>query len=211
MWIIARNAGTAADRCGAARHRSSDGCPDPGRTPSVECMSSEIAELSRRIREPADRAEITDLALRGFAAIDERQRDPAGRPFDEAWARPSFTEGVRFDFPPGSFAGRADAPAIQSGIVDAFGLPQHLAGVPPIELDGDRARARWDAVHTHHHRDPGRGLFVSGGFYEAEAVRTPDGWRFRRMALHVSWTTGEPPAPDPELRALMAATLSPDA
>ncbi|GAA4096876.1 nuclear transport factor 2 family protein [Actinomadura miaoliensis] len=173
-------------------------------------MSNEIAELDRRVRELADRAEITELVVRGFAAIDERQRDPAGRPFDEAWARASFTEDVRFDFPPGSFAGLAGAPAIQNRIMDAFGATQHLAGVPLIELDGDRARVRWDAVHTHHHREPERGLFVSGGYYEAEAVRTPDGWRFRRMALHVTWTTGEPPRPDPALRALMAATLPSD-
>jgi hypothetical protein len=36
-------------------------------------------------------------------------------------------------------------------------------------------------------------LFTVGGFYEADVLRTPDGWRAGRVAIRPVWTKGQPP------------------
>ncbi|WP_242904045.1 nuclear transport factor 2 family protein [Actinomadura terrae] len=164
---------------------------------------TEIAEL-------VDRLEIGELVARFFVSLDERQADPEAHPFDEAWARRFFTEDVRFRFPVGTFAGRDVAPKMQNLTMDMWGRTQHLAGIPLVEVDGDRASVRWDALHTHVQLDstqaaradrPGE-VMQSGGYYDAEVVRTEDGWRFRVVVLTVAWTTGKPPIRNPELARL---------
>ncbi|MUN37109.1 nuclear transport factor 2 family protein [Actinomadura litoris] len=167
---------------------------------------TEIAEL-------VDKLEIGELVARFFASLDERQADPRAHPFDEAWARRFFTEDVRFRFPVGAFAGRDIAPRMQTLAMDMWGRTQHLAGIPLVELDGDQASVRWDAVHTHVQLEstqaaradrPGE-LMMSGGHYDAEVARTGDGWRFRVVVLTVAWTTGKPPVFNEELARLSAS------
>ncbi|KAB2379728.1 nuclear transport factor 2 family protein [Actinomadura montaniterrae] len=167
-------------------------------------------ELAGRVAELTDRAEITELVARFFGSIDDRQRAPEEHPFDAAWARAFFTEDVEFRYPVGAYTGHAAE--LMDLTMDNFGRTQHLAGIPEIALDGDRAAVRWSAVHHHVHpasTQEARGdrlgeTFVSGGHYDAEAVRTPDGWRFRAVSLSVAWTTGKPPLVPPERRAAMA-------
>ncbi|MBD2896429.1 hypothetical protein amrb99_53780 [Actinomadura sp. RB99] len=167
-------------------------------------------ELADRVSALADRAELTELVARFFGSIDDRQRDPEAHPFDAAWARAFFTDDVEFRYPVGAYKGHASEGMDLA--MDNFGRTQHLAGIPEIALDGDRAAVRWSAVHTHVHlastqearADRLGETFVSGGHYDAEAVRTPEGWRFRAVALDVTWTTGKPPLVPPERRAAIA-------
>ncbi|MFB4303999.1 nuclear transport factor 2 family protein [Actinomadura sp. NTSP31] len=166
-------------------------------------------DLTGRVAALADRAELTELVARFFASIDDRQRDPRAHPFDGAWARDLFTEDVEFHYPVGAYTGHADE--VMDLTMDNFGRTQHLAGIPQIALDGDRATVRWSAVHTHVHlastqearADRLGETFVSGGHYDAEAVRTPEGWRFRAVALDVAWTAGKPPLVPPERQEAM--------
>jgi hypothetical protein len=61
--------------------------------------------------------------------------------------------------------------------------------------------ASWNALMTHVHHDATlqqRGadadpLFTVGGRFEAELRRTPNGWRFSRVAVRPIWTKGQPP------------------
>src|SRR4051812_30009070 len=106
-------------------------------------------DLAGTVRTLADRAEITELIGRFFASIDDRQRDPEAHPFDEAWARAFFTGDVGFRYPVGAYTGHAHE--VMNLTMDSFGRTQHLAGIPEIALDGDRASVRWSAVHTHVH------------------------------------------------------------
>ncbi|MGW1024584.1 hypothetical protein ACWD4J_12885 [Streptomyces sp. NPDC002577] len=54
-------------------------------------------------------------------------------------------------------------------------------------------------IHVHHDatlRENGTitdALFTVGGRFEADLRRTPDGWRFSRVAVRPIWTEGQPP------------------
>jgi hypothetical protein len=66
----------------------------------------------------------------------------------------------------------------------------------------DRASVQFNLIATHVHADdvrerlgaPPGAHFTVGDYYEGGVVRTADGWRFRRQALHVTWSDGTPPA-----------------
>lgn len=135
-----------------------------------------------------DRAEITDLIDRLFRALDERG-------LDRAWGRSIFTDDVHVTFPIGEHQGLDEVVAAVAEGMDRFGPTQHSGSNYLIDLDGDRATVRWNAIQTH--LPPGATPFdepfVSGGYYDGEAVRTADGWRFRRQAYHLVWLTGRPP------------------
>ncbi|RZS32748.1 SnoaL-like protein [Herbihabitans rhizosphaerae] len=141
----------------------------------------------------ADKEEIVDLVNRFFVSLD------VGR-FDDEWAAEMFTADVRVKYPTGAYEG---IDAVRADIASAFQMferTQHLAANHLVSVDSDGADVRWDAIHTHVLRGPNAGeLFTSGGYYEAEVVRTEHGWRFRRQELNVVWTTG--PRPDATLRS----------
>ncbi|GAA2833962.1 nuclear transport factor 2 family protein [Crossiella cryophila] len=165
---------------------------------------TEIALLRKEIRALTDRAELTDLVSRFFRSLDERG-------FDARWAARTFAPDIEVHYPVGSFRGLADMAEVQTVTMNLFGPTQHLAGNHLVEVDGDTATVRWDAVHTHLHldatqqarADPPGERFVSGGWYGAEAVRTAEGWRFRRVELHVTWKQGKPPLVTEEAAAAL--------
>lgn len=135
-----------------------------------------------------DRAEITDLIDRLFRALDERG-------LDRARGRSIFTDDVHVTFPIGEHQGLDEVVAAVAEGMDRFGPTQHSGSNYIIDLDGDRATVRWNAIQTH--LPPGATPFdepfVSGGYYDGEVVRTADGWRFRQQAYHLVWLTGRPP------------------
>ncbi|MFJ3705305.1 MULTISPECIES: nuclear transport factor 2 family protein [Streptomyces] len=82
--------------------------------------------------------------------------------------------------------------AVAEGARKLFGsldATQHLLGAQSIELTETGAHASTQIV-AHHHR--GSGHYHTGGTYEDDLVRTPDGWRISRRTLHIHWTTGSP-------------------
>ncbi|MGP3924123.1 nuclear transport factor 2 family protein [Streptomyces sp. 8N616] len=158
--------------------------------------------LHDQLQDLADRAEITDLADRYLLSLDARE-------FDEPWARSMFTDDIRAETPVGGHEGIDGMVKGVREALERFERTQHVGSNHVIRLDGDRATVGLNAIMTHVHldstqalrgREPGE-LFVVGGRIDGEAVRTADGWRFRRMAIRVTWTTGEPPILPPGLTA----------
>ncbi|MFJ9174025.1 nuclear transport factor 2 family protein [Streptomyces sp. NPDC102360] len=133
--------------------------------------------------------EISDLVSRFFHFLDERQ-------FPDGWAAGFFTEDASADTPVGRITTREEVARHTRTAVERFARTLHLASDLVVTLDGDRATAVWHAHMTHVHRpetqwaDP---LFTVGGIFDADLLRTPDGWRFKRQDVEAVWTTGQPP------------------
>jgi hypothetical protein len=148
-----------------------------------------IAPLAMQVRELGDRIAISDLIDRYFLSLDQ------GR-FDQEYARRVFSEDVELSFPPGDHTGLPGLAAYTAGFMGHWKRTHHHISRHLIALDGDRAEIGWNLFATHIHPDspppPASGHhFYLGGRFEGEAVRTPDGWRVRRLTLRVSWTTGD--------------------
>jgi hypothetical protein len=127
----------------------------------------------QRWRATADRVELAELMHRYALAIDTAQ-------FDDL--RAVFTADASVDF--GSVDQYVDGATGISGVDAIVGwFRKVLAPFPDvlhfmtnhvIDLDGDRARVRTLMQVLH---------MPMGGIYDAEAVRTPAGWRIRRFRL----------------------------
>lgn len=128
---------------------------------------------------PLDRAEIAEL-LSHYADIAD-QKDFTDRPGRV------FTDPLTLDF--SSVAGippmtvpLADYVGILSTSFAPFAATHHAITGLVIDLDGDHAR-----IHAHvraEHWLPGEpARWLVAGFYDNEAVRTPDGWRLSHVRL----------------------------
>jgi ketosteroid isomerase-like protein len=72
--------------------------------------------------------------------------------------------------------GRAQITDVLRATVARYQLIVQLVHSGVVQLDGDRARARWQVTELQVPHDGPRRLVV--GRYEDEHVRLPDGWRF---------------------------------
>ena len=122
--------------------------------------------------------------LRGFDA----------RRSDEAWLRSIFTDDVSVTFPIGEAGGLEELRDATRRAMNLWGRTLHLVGNEVVTLDGDTAEigATLHATHVHRDDDPGDPLHI-GANIEAEAVRTGTGWRLRKVALDLVWTSGDGP------------------
>ncbi|WP_018686044.1 nuclear transport factor 2 family protein [Actinokineospora enzanensis] len=143
-----------------------------------------------QLRALTDRVEITTLIDRFFRALDERG-------LDLAWGRTVFTEDAHVAFPIGEHRGLSEIVAALADGMSRFGATQHAGSNYLVDVDGDRANVRWNAIQTHLPLGgtPFDVPFVSGGYYEGEVVRTADGWRFREQRYHIVWLGGQLPQP----------------
>ncbi|NUR04445.1 MAG: nuclear transport factor 2 family protein [Streptomyces sp.] len=142
-----------------------------------------------------DHYEISALVSRYFRALDERR-------FEGRWARDCLTDDVRLVAPIGTAQG-GQATRLTAQSLEKFARTQHMATDILIEVEpgARQGSASWNALMTHVHHDetlrrhgPGASpLLVVGGRYDAELLRTEDGWRIRGLTVQVIWTTGEPP------------------
>jgi hypothetical protein len=127
----------------------------------------------QRWQATADRVELAELMHRYALAIDTAH-------FDDL--REVFTADAAVDF--GSVDQYVEGATGVSGIeaivnwfrtvLAPFPDVMHFMGNHVIDLDGDRARVR-TTMHVMH--------MAMGGVYDAQAVRTPAGWRFARFKL----------------------------
>jgi hypothetical protein len=127
----------------------------------------------RRWQTTADKVELAELMHRYALAIDTAQ-------FDDL--RAVFTPDAAVDF--GSVdqyvegeTGVAGVDAIVKWfrtVLAPFPDVLHFMGNHVIDVDRDRARVR-TTMHVLH--------MPMGGVYDAEAVRTPEGWRIRKFRL----------------------------
>ncbi|MCQ8773194.1 nuclear transport factor 2 family protein [Streptomyces telluris] len=159
----------------------------------------EFAALQARVGVLADRADITGLIDRYLLGLDTVPAD--GGRFDDAWARSLFTPDVRIVSPVGVHEGIDGLAESEQATLAKFERTQHMGANYMIGLDGDRATVRWNALMTHVHlastheaRGTGPGdHFTVGGTFTGEAVRTPEGWRFRHLDIRAVWVNGQGP------------------
>ncbi|GAA2608948.1 nuclear transport factor 2 family protein [Actinomadura fulvescens] len=141
-----------------------------------------------------DRVEIIELVDRYMLSLDEAV-------IDEEWAARFHTADIATWTPVGNtdrLDGIADATRVA---LERFQRTQHFAANHIVDLDGDRASVRWNALMIHLHLDetqasrgePLGGHFDVGGIFQAEVVRTRQGWKFRRLDVRPVWLSGRPP------------------
>jgi hypothetical protein len=164
---------------------------------------TELDTLRDQVRWLVDRAEIDDLVDRFSRDLDDYTRDR--RPFDVAWVRSYFTDDASVDYPVGSATGAENVSALIDGKGMApFQRTQHVTANHIVDLDGDRARVRFNLIATHvftedirlDRGEPPGARFTVGDYYEGTLVRTASGWRFTHQSLTVTWTDGRPPGAD---------------
>lgn len=138
----------------------------------------ELAELS-------DRIEIRDLVTAYTRAVDSRRWDDLDA---------VFTDDAILDY--SSVGGPVDSlesvkPWIERGL-RGFDRYQHVIGQVAIELTGDTARATAYLTNPMVVTAPDgtETLWEVGGYYHHDLVRTPDGWRSRRMVDEIIWQRG---------------------
>ena len=144
------------------------------------------------LQELSDRMEIRDLVTAYTRAVDTRDWDA----LDEV-----FTSDAVLDY--SSVGGPVDSldvvkPWIEQGL-RGFDRYQHVIGQIAIELPapeqaqvGDTARATAYLVNPMVAKAPDgtETLWEVGGYYHHDLVRTPDGWRSRRMVDEIIWQRG---------------------
>jgi hypothetical protein len=150
--------------------------------------TDDVAAMGIRLRVLTDRAEVSELCDRYVLHLD-KDRD------NDDWLASVFTEDAHLIFPMGEYKGLDGLAAFQRMARDTFSRTHHLSSNYVIRMDGDRAevRAHLMAVHVRERAEPGV-HFDIGGHYEAEAVRTPAGWRLRRFVFDLVWHAGQRPA-----------------
>ncbi len=146
-----------------------------------------------RLSMALDRAEVAELIDRYIHLLDSAD-DPERD--DEAYRR-VFTDDVRLTFPIGQRRGIAGLAEFQRAAYLSWGSTYHQSSNHLIDPDGEVARVRaqvW-ALHIERGCQPmgvtERHRFDVGGYYDASAVRTPDGWRIDALEFVVLWTSGQ--------------------
>ncbi len=154
--------------------------------------------MNAAVQELLDRAEVTDLVYRLGACLDE------GR-FDEM---PSlFVEEATAQTPGGTAEGRDAVVAQAARNHRPTDHVQHVITNVLIERHGDEANVRANLVVHFAARGEAGGTtpappvrFTLGEIYRFDVVRTPGGFRFRRVETVPLWMSGtfdRPPAPTP--------------
>ena len=126
----------------------------------------------------ADRIAAEDL-LTGYAtAVDRR---------DWEQYRSIFTADAEIDYTSaGGIAGTVDEVVeFLSTSLEMFEMTQHLVSNIDLEVNGDSATVT--AMFNNPMRLPGGDTWFTGGWYHHDLVRTPDGWRSRRLREESAW------------------------
>lgn len=157
-------------------------------TTPATTLQDDIQALTLGLRELTDRVALTELCDRYVRHLD---KDRAS----DAWLGSVFTEDAHLTFPMGEFRGMEGLTAFQKMARTTFERTHHISSNYDIRVDGDRALigAHLMAVHVRRREEP-NSHFTIGGHYDAEAVRTQDGWRIRTFTFDLVWNAGDPPA-----------------
>ena len=137
------------------------------------------------IQELLDRDRIIALMNRYFAAVDD------AKGLDVEWARSIFSEDVRVEHRGFTLEGAEDLAVGNRFVRDGWDRTFHISTNAQVELDGDRAhlRAQLLAIHVHPDSVPPE-PYVIANVFEADALRTVDGWRFQTLNLRPVWSAG---------------------
>ncbi|MFF1679995.1 MULTISPECIES: nuclear transport factor 2 family protein [unclassified Streptomyces] len=150
---------------------------------------SGLENLHRQLRLLNDRLEVTQLCDRYVLHLDKDRAH-------DTWLDSIFTDDVHLTFPFGEFKGIDGLAAFQQMARTNFARTHHISANHTVDLDPDgnhaRVRAHLMAVHVTQADEPA-GHFDIGGHYEAEARRTPHGWRIHRFVFDLVWQSGQAP------------------
>ena len=126
----------------------------------------------------ADRIAAEDLLPRYATAVDRR---------DWEQYRSIFTADAEIDYTSaGGIAGTVDEVVeFLSTSLEMFEMTQHLVSNIDLEVNGDSATVT--AMFNNPMRLPGGDTWFTGGWYHHDLVRTPDGWRSRRLREESAW------------------------
>jgi hypothetical protein len=140
----------------------------------------------RELQGLLDRDRIIALMNRYFATIDDSDG------LDAEWARSIFSEDVRVEHRGFTFEGIEDLAVGNRFVRDGWDRTFHVSTNAQVELDGDRAhlRAQLLAIHVHPGSTPPE-PYVIANVFEADVLRTLDGWRFQTLNLRPVWSSGQ--------------------
>ena len=126
----------------------------------------------------ADRIAAEDLLTRYATAVDRR---------DWEQYRLIFTADAEIDYTSASgIAGTVDEVVeFLSTSLEMFEMTQHLVSNIDLEVNGESATVT--AMFNNPMRLPGGDTWFTGGWYHHDLVRTPDGWRSRRLREESAW------------------------
>jgi len=130
----------------------------------------------------ADRIAVEDLLTRYATAVDQQDWD---------LYRSVFTPDAEIDYrEAGGIAGNLDEVVdFLAASLPLFEMTQHLIGNVDLTVsDGEtRKEATLTAAFTNPMRLPEGDVWFTGGWYHHELVRTPEGWRSRRLREEAAW------------------------
>ncbi len=143
--------------------------------------SQQPSQQSAQELRVADERAITDTAIRYTWALDGK----AFGELDDVFL-PNATANLGS---PDRLVGREAIVDKCSTALGKFAASQHLVGNHQVSIDGDAATHRC-YLQAQHIRANGA-LWMVGGRYEDEMVRTGDGWRIQHRDLIVMWTSSD--------------------
>jgi hypothetical protein len=153
---------------------------------TIEELAAEVASLRRRITSAEGVLEIQSLKARYGELVD--QRYSAGGVVDEAWmgriadeVAALFTVDGVWDGGPGLGSATGRAAIADKLRTTTLSFSRHLFVKPRIQLDGDRAWARWDLLSPCRRSD-GSSYWMCG-YEDDEYIRTAGVWLHRSMKL----------------------------
>ena len=136
----------------------------------------------------ADRVAIQDVMARYTTAVDARRWELFGDVFEDG-AEVDFVAngGIRDTYPGiGEYLKTA---------MSGFAACQHYLTNFVTDVMGDEARSRFYVFTQMISLEDGAENIVSdGGFYDATFIRTPKGWRVRKLTGGIVWWDGSIPA-----------------
>ena len=140
--------------------------------------------MTLSIQEISDRIEIDDLLTRYATGVDRR---------DWGLLETCFTPDAYIDYT--AFGGTEghvkEVRAWLEKTFEMFGRSQHLVTNREVVIDGDTASARSGFYNPMHLPREGKAdfLFIDGGYYVDELVRTDDGWKIALRREEFSYST----------------------
>lgn len=130
-------------------------------------------DRNNRLEDAADRLELVELLHRYAWAIDSADWELLTQVFSED-AEADFSSVGEYVEADARMRGREAIVSWLRTALAPFPDVLHFMSNQLVEVQGDRARTR-TYMHVLH--------LPMGGIYHGEAVRTPEGWRLRRLRL----------------------------
>ena len=145
---------------------------------------NQITELE--LQRLLDRDCIIALMSRYFATIDDANR------LDAEWAQSIFSDDIRVEHRGFTLEGIEDLAVGNRFVRDGWDRTFHISTNVQVELDGDKAhlRAQLLAIHVHPESTPPEPYIIANVF-EADVLRTLDGWRLKTLNLRPVWSSGQ--------------------